>query len=84
MLPVIIFPFSFYTSSPFLHFSFFFILFILIIVVHNTNQLYCMLFLFNFSVHESDEAHNAEIEILVSKIEEAKTEISDISETLAR
>ena len=40
--------------------------------------------LFNFSVHESDEAHNAEIEILVSKIEEAKTEISDISETLAR
>jgi len=43
-----------------------------------------MFFLFNFSVHESDEAHNAEIEILVSKIEEAKTEISDISETLAR
>merc|ERR1712241_153765 len=39
---------------------------------------------FNNSIHESDEAHSAEIEILVSKVEEAKSEISEISETLAR
>ena len=41
-------------------------------------------FSFFQSIHESDEAHSAEIEILVSKVEEAKSEISEISETLAR
>ena len=75
MLPDIIFPFSFYISDFFLN------LFI-ILLYYKPILLYVLLF--NFSVHESDEAHNAEIEILVSKIEEAKTEISDISETLAR
>ena len=39
---------------------------------------------FNNSIHETDESHNAEIEILVSKIEGAKAENSDLSETLAR
>ena len=39
---------------------------------------------FNNSVLENDEAHKEEIEILVSKVEEAKGEISELSEALAR
>ena len=39
---------------------------------------------FNNSIHESDETHKEEIEVLVSKVEEAKGEISELSETLAR
>ena len=39
---------------------------------------------FNNSIHENDEAHKEEIEILVTKVEDAKGEISELSEALAR
>ena len=37
-----------------------------------------------YSFKENEETHKEEIEILVSKIEQAKQEISDLNETLAR
>ena len=39
---------------------------------------------FNNSFRETEESHKDEIEILVSKIEQAKQEISDLNENLAR
>ena len=39
---------------------------------------------FNNSFRENEESHKEEIEILVSKIEQAKAEISDLNEKLAR
>jgi len=39
---------------------------------------------FNNSIHENDESHKEEIEILVTKVEDAKNEISELSEALAR
>ena len=39
---------------------------------------------FNNSYRETEESHKDEIEILVSKIEQAKQEISDLNENLAQ
>jgi hypothetical protein len=39
---------------------------------------------FNNSFRETSETHKEEIEILVSKVEEAKKELSELHETLAR
>lgn len=39
---------------------------------------------FNNSFRETSETHKEEIEILVSKVEDAKKELSELHETLAR
>ena len=39
---------------------------------------------FNNSFRETSEGHKEEIEVLVSKVEEAKNEVSELHETLAR
>lgn len=39
---------------------------------------------FNNSFRETSECHKEEIEVLVSKVETAKKEVSDLHETVAR